>query len=219
MNMQAVQPKVANKLVATRMAGKLVNEYWDMVWRAKEDGKLVCGYEGSSINPFLEAADIVWVHGEAYSAMLAARHQEGPAQQAAQDRGYMKELRSYARTHLGCAVSNQRNRNDADNGFTDIADDDDIAARLPPPDMIISAYAYCSTGQQWDEMTSRLFGKKIPIFNVSIPWIWAIVLQGRTSQHACRGDARSDRRATAVGGLTGELALQEQSNEIASDGH
>ncbi len=173
MNIQAVQPKVANKLVATRMAGKLVNDYWDMVWRAKEEGKLVCWYEGSSINPFLEAADIVWVHGEAYSAMLAARHQEGPAQQAAEDRGYMKELCSYARTHLGCAVSNQRNRNDADNGFTDIPDDDDIAARLPPPDMIISAYAYCSTGQQWDEMTSRLFGKKIPIFNVSIPWIWA----------------------------------------------
>jgi benzoyl-CoA reductase subunit B len=173
MNIQAAQPKVANKLEATRMAGKLVNKYWESVWRAKEEGKLVCWYEGSAINPFLEAADICWVHGEAYSAMLAARHQEGPAQQAAEDRGYMKELCSYARTHLGCAVSNQRNRNDADNGFTDIPEDEDIAAKLPPPDMIISAYAYCSTGQQWDEMTSRLFGKKIPIFNVSIPWIWA----------------------------------------------
>jgi benzoyl-CoA reductase subunit B len=172
MNMQAPLPKVANKLKATRMAGKLVNQYWDMVFRAKAEGKLVCWYEGSSINPFLEAADIVWVHGEAYSAMLAARHQEGPAQQAAEERGYMKELCSYARTHLGCAVSNQRNRNDADNGFANIPDDDDLAAKLPPPDMIISAYAYCSTGQQWDEMTSRLFGKKIPIFNVSIPWIW-----------------------------------------------
>jgi benzoyl-CoA reductase subunit B len=173
MNAEAKKPSVANKLAATRMAGKLVNEYWEMVWRAKEEGKLVCWYEGSAINPFLEAADIVWVHGEAYSAMLAARHQEGPAQQAAEDRGYMKELCSYARTHLGCAVSNQRNRNDADTGLTGIPSDDDIASKLPPPDMIISAYAYCSTGQQWDEMTSRLFGKKIPIFNVSIPWIWA----------------------------------------------
>ena len=173
MNAEAKKPSVANKLAATRMAGRLVNEYWEMVWRAKEEGKLVCWYEGSAINPFLEAADIVWVHGEAYSAMLAARHQEGPAQQAAEDRGYMKELCSYARTHLGCAVSNQRNRNDADTGLTGIPSDDDIASKLPPPDMIISAYAYCSTGQQWDEMTSRLFGKKIPIFNVSIPWIWA----------------------------------------------
>ena len=162
----------ANKLKSTRIAGKMVNEYWEMVWRAKEEGKLICWYEGSAINPFLEAADICWVHGEAYSAMLAARHQEGPAQAAAEARGYMKELCSYARTHLGCAVSNQRNRNDADTGVSNAPDDNDLASKLPAPDMIISAYAYCSTGQQWDEMTSRLFGKKIPIFNVSIPWIW-----------------------------------------------
>ena len=173
--MTAVETKaapIANKLKSTRIAGKLVNDYWEMVWRAKAEGKLICWYEGSAINPFLQAADICWVHGEAYSAMLAARHLEGPAQQAAEERGYMRELCSYARTHLGCAVTNQRTRNDADAGITDVPDDTDLAARLPPPDMIISAYAYCSTGQQWDEMTSRVFGKKIPIFNVSIPWIW-----------------------------------------------
>ena len=139
-------PGAANKLKSTRMAGKLVNDYWEMVWRAKEEGKLVCWYEGSSINPFLEAADIVWVHGEAYSAMLAARHQEGPAQAAAEERGYLRELCSYARTHLGCAVNNQRHRNGSDSAFADVPADEDISAKLPPPDMIISAYAYCSTG-------------------------------------------------------------------------
>jgi benzoyl-CoA reductase subunit B len=163
------EEKKANKLKSTRIAGKLVNDYWEMVWRAKEEGKLVCWYEGSAINPFLEAADICWVHGEAYSAMLAARHQEGTAQRVAEERGYMRELCSYARTHLGCAVSNQRLRGD-NGGAT--PDEDDLTWKLPPPDMIISAYAYCSTGQQWDEMTSRVFGKKIPIFNVSLPWMW-----------------------------------------------
>ena len=172
MNVAAKPAPVANKLKSTRIAGGLVNQYWEMVWRAKEEGKLICWYEGSAINPFLQAADICWVHGEAYSAMLAARHQEGPAQKAAEERGYMQELCSYARTHLGCAVSNQRNRNDADTGVSNAPDDNDLASKLPPPDMIISAYAYCSTGQQWDEMTSRVFGKKIPIFNVSLPWIW-----------------------------------------------
>lgn len=168
----AVQPneeKKANKLTSTRVAGKLVNDYWEMVWRAKEEGKLVCWYEGSAINPFLEAADICWVHGEAYSAMLAARHQEVKAQKVAEERGYMQELCSYARTHLGCAVSNQRLRGD---DTAAVPDDDDLTWKLPAPDMIISAYAYCSTGQQWDEMTSRVFGKKVPIFNVSLPWIW-----------------------------------------------
>ncbi len=165
-----MEDKKANKLKSTRIAGKLVNDYWEMVWRAKEEGKLICWYEGSAINPFLEAADICWVHGEAYSAMLAARHQEETAQRVAEERGYMRELCSYARTHLGCAVSNQRLRGD-NSGAT--PDDDDLTWKLPAPDMIISAYAYCSTGQQWDEMTSRVFGKKVPIFNVSLPWIWA----------------------------------------------
>lgn len=191
----ATQPqagKKANKLNATRIAGKLVNDYWEMVWRAKEEGKLVCWYEGSAINPFLEAADVCWVHGEAYSAMLAARHQEVKAQQAAEERGYMQELCSYARTHLGCAISNQRLRGD-DSGA--VPDEDDLTWKLPAPDMIISAYAYCSTGQQWDEMTSRVFGKKVPIFNVSLPWIWgskpdAGYLQGKeweeTSDYVAR---------------------------------
>jgi benzoyl-CoA reductase/2-hydroxyglutaryl-CoA dehydratase subunit BcrC/BadD/HgdB len=189
-------PQRANKLKSTRIAGGLVNDYWNMVWRAKAEGKLICWYEGSAINPFLQAADICWVHGEAYSAMLAARHQEGPAQQAAEARGYMKELCSYARTHLGCAITNQRNRNDNDTGVSNAPDDDDdLAAKLPPPDMIISAYAYCSTGQQWDEMTSRLFGKKIPIFNVSVPWLWgskadAGYLRGQEWEESSRYVAR-----------------------------
>ena len=173
MQTQTPEVKKANKLASTKLGGKLVNDYWEMVFRAKEEGKLVCWYEGSAINPFLQAADICWVHGEAYSAMLAARHQEGPAQKAAEERGYQRELCSYARTHLGCAVTNLRNPVPPDAPFVSMAEDKYLSSRLPPPDMIISAYAYCSTGQQWDEMTSRLFGKKIPIFNVSLPWIWA----------------------------------------------
>ena len=80
------QPR-ANRLKSTRIAGKLVNDYWEMVWRAKEEGKLVCWYKGSAMNPFLQAAGICWVHGEAYSAMLAATHLEGPAQLAGEEYG------------------------------------------------------------------------------------------------------------------------------------
>lgn len=172
MDMAVKETRKANKLASTKSCGQLVNEYWEMVFRARQEGKLVCWYEGSAINPFLQCADIVWVHGEAYSALLAARHLEGPAQQAAEEHGYLKELCSYARTHLGCVVSNQRLQSDSDSSAVNWADDQNLAARLPAPDMIISAYAYCSTGQQWDEITARLFGKKIPIFNVSIPLIW-----------------------------------------------
>lgn len=195
MNAIAPERRKANKLAATKVAGQLVNDYWQMVFRAKAEGKLVCWYEGSAINPFLECADIVWVHGEAYSALLAARHLEGPAQRAAEEHGYLRELCSYARTHLGCVVSNQRLEVPPDTGEINIATDPHLVARLPAPDMIISAYAYCSTGQQWDEITARLFGKKVPIFNVSVPVNWggkpdAGYLRGKeweeTSQYLAR---------------------------------
>ena len=42
MNIQSGMPKKANKLTSTKMATGMVNKYWDMVWRAKEEGKLVC---------------------------------------------------------------------------------------------------------------------------------------------------------------------------------
>ena len=44
--------------------------------------------------------------------------------------------------------------------------------KLPLPDMIINAYPYCSTGQQWDDITYRLFGKKVPMYTISIPMLW-----------------------------------------------
>jgi len=44
--------------------------------------------------------------------------------------------------------------------------------KLPMPDMIINAYPYCSTGQQWDDITYRMFGKKIPMFTIQIPLLW-----------------------------------------------
>ena len=42
----------------------------------EEQGKKVVWYNGTYIPPFCHAHDLVWVHGEAWSAMLAARHRE-----------------------------------------------------------------------------------------------------------------------------------------------
>ena len=80
----------------------MVTAYWEELFRAPEEGKLVCWYEGIQMNPILQAADIAWCHGEAMSALLAARNEEGPAQAAAEAHGYDRELCSYARTHIGC---------------------------------------------------------------------------------------------------------------------
>jgi benzoyl-CoA reductase subunit B len=162
----------ANRLETAMLNNRMVNDYWTSVFNAKQEGRLVCWYEGVAINPLMQAADVSWVHGEAWSALLAARNNEVKPQQAAENRGYLKELCSYARTHIGCGVMAQR-REEQDSGtFADALAGGQLAERVPVPDFFISAYPYCSTGQQWDEMLFRLFGKKVPVFNISIPWVW-----------------------------------------------
>jgi benzoyl-CoA reductase subunit B len=162
----------ANRLKSTRFGGKLVNDYWDNLFRAKEQGKKIVWYNGTYIPPFFHSHDVAWVHGEAWSAHLAAKHAETPAQQAGEARGYDRELCSYARTHIGQALLD---REKLDNDTLGLAADDPRAEtmrKLPLPDMIVNAYPYCSTGQQWDDITYRMFGKKIPMFTIQIPLLW-----------------------------------------------
>jgi benzoyl-CoA reductase subunit B len=166
---------VSNRLASTRIAGKMTKEYWDRLFSARERGAPVVWYNGSALNPFFQAAGVEWCHGEAFSARLAAMHLEGPAQLAAEEYGYIGELCSYSRTHLGCCVLTQRGTEaESGAGIISSLDQETLASRLPTPDFYINAYAGCSTGQQWDEIAYRIFDKEIPIFKVSFPHLWAI---------------------------------------------
>ena len=199
--------KKANRLLATKLGGKLVNDYWENLFKAKEEGRKVVWYNGTYIPPFFQAHDVAWVHGEAWSAYLAAKHVELPAQQAGEDRGYVRELCSYARTHIGQALLDVRGIAE---GTIKIDPSDPVAlakSKLPAPDMFVNAYPYCSTGQQWDEMIYRLYGKKIPIYHVSIPMLWG----SRPDAGYLRGrewDERSQYVAKQLRGLTGFLEEQ-----------
>lgn len=162
----------ANKLKATKFGGRLVSEYWEHVFRAKEEGKKVVWYNGTYIPPFFHSHDLVWVHGEAWAAMLAARHKEIGAQARGDERGYDRELCSYARTHIGQMLIE---KDKLENGTSRLDPNDpriETMLKLPAPDMIVNAYPYCSSGQQWDDITYRMFGKKIPMFTVQIPMLW-----------------------------------------------
>ena len=100
---------------------------------------------------------------------------EGPAQLAGQEYGYIGELCSYARTHLGCAVLAKKRSAGSGNstGVVGLPEQEELAAKLPTPDLFVNAYAGCSTGQQWDEISFRVFGKDVPIFNVSMPFLFS----------------------------------------------
>lgn len=107
-----------------------------------------------------------------FAARLAAQHLEEPAQAAGAEYGYIGELCSYARTHLGCAVLTRQNLDESDTGVVGMLDQQELAAKLPAPDFFVNGYAGCSTGQQWDAMTYRVFDRQLPVFNVSLPMLW-----------------------------------------------
>ncbi|WP_066656972.1 MULTISPECIES: 2-hydroxyacyl-CoA dehydratase subunit D [unclassified Sphingomonas] len=185
----AVQTDKTTRLAANAAGRHMVSDYWENIFTARERGAQVVWYNGDAVNPFFQAAGIEWVHGEAFSARLAAQRLEKTAQLAGKEYGYVDELCSYARTHLGCAVLAKKGAEDAKNGIVNEADREHLASKLPVPNFFVNAYAGCSTGQQWDEITYRVFGKEVPIFNISMPFLWgskpdAMYLRGQEWEEA-----------------------------------
>ncbi|HEY2191739.1 MAG TPA: 2-hydroxyacyl-CoA dehydratase family protein [Actinomycetospora sp.] len=173
--MTAAATDKLSRLAINKAGGTMVADYWEDVFLARERGQKVVWYNGSALNPIFQAAGMAWCHGEAFSARLAAQHLEGPAQLAGSEYGYVGELCSYARTHLGCAVLSQKRSAGSGNGpgMVGLPEQEELASRLPTPDVFVNAYAGCSTGQQWDDISFRVFGKDVPIFNVSMPFLWS----------------------------------------------
>ena len=95
----------------------------------------------------------------------------GPGSLAGAEYGYDAELCSYARTHLGCSVLTLQEEGER-SGVLGMNDSRELAARLPSPDFFVNNYAGCSTGQQWDGISYRVFGKQLPIFGISHPFLW-----------------------------------------------
>lgn len=172
--MTSLMEEKSRRLTTTGQGGDMVRAYWDNLFTARERGDQVVWYNGHAINPIFQAAGVAWCHGEAFSARLAAQHLEGPAQLAGEEYGYVNELCSYSRTHLGCAVLSGGGEGGAvgEGGLVDTVDQRELASRLPQPNFFVNAYQGCSTGQQWDQMSYRILGKKVPIFTVSLPYMF-----------------------------------------------
>lgn len=166
------QPSGANRLKSNDSGRHMISDYWDRIFTANERGAKVVWYNGAALNPIFQAAGLEWAHGEAFAARLSAQRLEKSAQLAAEEYGYVNELCSYARTHLGTALLARQSRERFEQGIVSAEEREDLASRLPMPNFIVNSYAGCSTGQQWDDITHRVLGQDIPIFNVSLPFLW-----------------------------------------------
>ncbi|MBU0537684.1 MAG: 2-hydroxyacyl-CoA dehydratase family protein [Gammaproteobacteria bacterium] len=171
--MSSATPSSVNRLKSNDAGRHMIADYWDRIFTANERDAQLVWYNGAALNPIFQAAGLEWAHGEAFAARLSAQKLEKSAQLAAQEYGYVGELCSYARTHLGTALLARQAKEKYSQGIVDDAERDDLASRLPMPNFIVNCYAGCSTGQQWDEITHRILGKETPIFNVSLPFLWS----------------------------------------------
>lgn len=156
--------KKANKLKASKMVNKLVDEYYDeLVNINKTHNKLVCYSSGLAMTPFLAAQDIAWVHGEAYGARIVARKEQNEPQQYVEALGYQRDICSYARTQIGCCMMSEY-------GVPSGMKVGPVVGEIPRPDLIVTCYPACSSGAQWDWAIERTYGKKIPWYNVVVPY-------------------------------------------------
>jgi len=174
--MSTQEIKKANRLKSGKMVNKLVNDYWLDLMNARDAGKMVVYTTGLPSGMFMAAQDMAWIHGEGYGARVAARHEEKEPQLFAEQRGYNRELCSYARTQLGCVMF-------AEMGVPPDMTVGPIASDIPLPDAVVTCYPGCSSGPQWDWAVERMSGKKIPWFNVVIPYHY-----GRNGSGYMRGE-------------------------------
>ena len=75
--MTAPMTDKSSRLAINKAGGKMVADYWERIFTARERGEKVVWYNGSAVNPIFQAAGMAWCHGEAFSARLAAQHLEG----------------------------------------------------------------------------------------------------------------------------------------------
>ena len=97
--------KKPNILKSGKLVNKMVNDYWEDLIHAADNGKLVGYTTGLPIGPFLDAQNMAWIHGEGYGARVASRHEEIAPQLIAERKGFDREVCSYARTQMGCVFA------------------------------------------------------------------------------------------------------------------
>ncbi len=155
-----MQTKRTNRLKSIKLVGDAVNQFYAELPRAPAEGKMVAWCDGFPLPfPLLRAMDIAYFFGDAYSATVAARHLEKPLQQVAEDRGYSREICSYTRNTMGCALFPDEQKPAGEPMYD-----------MPKPDFIVVNDPGCSMLVNWGDDERRRF--KVPMFVVQFAHCW-----------------------------------------------
>jgi benzoyl-CoA reductase subunit B len=152
--------KRTNRLKSTAFVGRAVDAFYAELREAPAAGKRVAFCDGFPLPfPILRTMDITYFYGDAYSAMVAARHIEKPLQQVAEEHGYLREVCSYTRNAMGCSLF-PREKATAGHPLW----------QMPRPDFVVVSDPGCSMLINWGDDERRRF--RIPIFVIQMPHLW-----------------------------------------------
>ncbi|MBI4729010.1 MAG: 2-hydroxyacyl-CoA dehydratase [Acidobacteria bacterium] len=139
---------------------KLMGRYYAGAKSAGKDGRKVAWITSGGPVELLHCFDVIPVYPENHGAMCGATRMSVPLCEVAEERGFSRDLCSYARGDIGSAITKGG-----------------PIGGLPRPDMLICCTNICGTVLKWYEELSRLFG--CPLFILDTPFV-----RGTSSEHA-----------------------------------
>ncbi len=148
-----VETKLETRLQSTKGFYKTyVKKFYEDAHRAKAEGKPVGWVASTFPVEILLAMDVFPVWPENYASLCAARQVAVRFCEIAENKGFSKDLCSYARCVIGSFSSNG---NPPERG-------------LPRPDFLVASTGACDTHFKWFQYVSDCF--KVPFFLLDMPY-------------------------------------------------
>jgi len=144
------EAKRGKGLQTSREVRQLIAQHYFDAHQAKSSRKPVAWVTALSPVEILYAMDVIPVFPENYSAVCAATQTALPFMEAAERKGYSRDLCSYFRCNLGHVMEG--------GGPLD---------GLPKPDLLLTTGNACYTRVKWWEVLSHYY--KCPIFFIDVP--------------------------------------------------
>jgi len=172
---------------------RLMTDYYRTAKRAAKDGRKVAWItSGGPVEP-LHCFDVIPVYPENHGAMCGTTRMSVDLCEVAEDRGFSRDLCSYARGDIGCAMTQGG-----------------PIGGLPRPDMLICCNNICGTVLKWYEELSRYFD--CPMFLLDTPFV-----RGQVSEHAAAYvEAQMEEYVAFLEQQTGIAFDEERLNDVAA---
>jgi benzoyl-CoA reductase/2-hydroxyglutaryl-CoA dehydratase subunit BcrC/BadD/HgdB len=130
----------------------LMAEYYKEAKTAHKRGQKVAWITSGGPVELLHCFDVIPVYPENHGAMCGATHMAVGLQEVAEERGFSRDLCSYARADIGSAITKGG-----------------PIGGLPRPDMLVCCNNICGTVLKWYEELARFFD--CPLFILDTPFV------------------------------------------------